>query len=200
MRATSGLRERKRERTRQAIASAALELFARQGFHETTIPQIAEAADVSPRTVSGYFPAKEDLAFPDAVERIGALEAHLRSRAPGETAADAIRAWLTGMARDTLHAAEHRRRREVIAADAGLTAYEHRFLARMHTALAGAFAADLGLAADELEPRMAAAATVTVFQVLGRDVDPEDTAQALDALDRALVFIGGGIRALRGSS
>jgi hypothetical protein len=42
---------------------------------------------------------------------------------------------------------------------------------------------------------MAAAATVTVFQVLGRDLDPEDA--QLAALDRALVFIGGGIGALR---
>ena len=60
-----GLRERKRVRTRITIARAALELFDRQGFQETTIPQIAEAADVSPRTVSAYFPHKEELAFPD---------------------------------------------------------------------------------------------------------------------------------------
>jgi AcrR family transcriptional regulator len=199
MESTAGLRERKRERTRQAIATAALELFARQGFHDTTIPQIAEAADVSPRTVSGYFPAKEDLAFPDADERIAALEARLRSREPGETAADALRSWLPGrVAEDAEHAAEHRLRQEVVAADKGLVAYEHRFLARAQAALADAFAADLGIAAGELEPRMAAAATLTVFQLLGRDLDPEDTARALDALDRALVFIGGGIRALRG--
>ena len=112
LRHMSGLRERKRERTRQAIADAALDLFARQGFHETTIPQIAEAADVSPRTVSGYFPAKEDLAFPDADERIGALEERLRSRAPGETAADALRAWLPDIVgADTDRAAELRTRR-----------------------------------------------------------------------------------------
>ena len=51
--ATAGLRERKRVRTRRAIADGPLELFARQGFHATTIPQIADAAEVSPRTVSG---------------------------------------------------------------------------------------------------------------------------------------------------
>ena len=64
--------------------------------------------------------------------------------------------------------------------------------------LARAFATDLGMDAEALEPRMAAAATLTVFELLGRDVDPGEPAAALDALDRALVFIGGGIGALRG--
>ena len=194
----SGLRERKRERTRQTIADAALDLFARQGFQETTLPQIAEAADVSPRTVSGYFPAKEDLAFPDADERIGALEERLRSRAPGETAADALRAWLPAIVgADAERAAEQRRRRAVIDADEALCAYEHRYLDRAQAALVEAFAVDLGLGPGELEPRMAAAATMTVFQLLGRDLDPHDAGAALEALDRALVFIGGGIGALR---
>ena len=119
--ATAGLRERKRVRTRRAIADAALGLFDRQGFHATTIPQIAAAADVSPRTVSGYFPAKEDLAFPDAEERIAVLEERLRSRPPGETAADALRAWLPEMvAGEAPPADEHRRRRAGIDADEGL--------------------------------------------------------------------------------
>src|ERR671916_1465318 len=89
----SGLRERKRRRTRQTIARAALEIFDRQGFQETTIPQIAEAADVSPRTVSAYFPHKEDLVFPDGDEAIGQLVARLREREPGESAVDALLDW-----------------------------------------------------------------------------------------------------------
>ena len=194
--AIAGLRERKRDRTRRAIADAALDLFDRHGFHATTIPQIAAAADVSPRTVSGYFPAKEDLAFPEADERIGALEQRLRTRPPGETTAEALRQWLPEMvAGDADHAVEHRRRRAVIDADEDLCAYEHRFMARAQAALTEAFAADLGVAADALEPRMAAAATVTVFELLGKDLDPGDA--PLAALDRALVFIGGGIGALR---
>jgi AcrR family transcriptional regulator len=194
----SGLRERKRARTRRAIADAALDLFARQGFHATTIPQIAEAADVSPRTVSGYFPAKQDLAFPGADERITALEQRLRSRAPGVTAADALRAWLPEIvSADAELVAEQRRRRAVIDADEDLRAYERRFFVRAQAALAEAFAADLGAGPDALEPRMAAAATVTVFELLGRDVDVGDPHDPLAALDRALVFIDGGIGALR---
>jgi hypothetical protein len=75
-----GLRERKRARTRQAIAAAALDLFDRQGFAQTTIQQVAEAADVSARTVSGYFPRKEDLAFPGEEEALEALAVELEER------------------------------------------------------------------------------------------------------------------------
>ena len=78
-----GLRERKRQRTRETIARVALELFDRQGFQETTIAQIAEAADVSPRTVSAYFPHKEDLAFPDVEAEFAAFDARLRDRLAG---------------------------------------------------------------------------------------------------------------------
>jgi AcrR family transcriptional regulator len=196
--ATAGLRERKRERTRQAIASAALDLFARQGFHDTTIPQIAEAADVSPRTVSGYFPAKEDLAFPYADVQMGEFERRLEARRPGETAADALRVWIPELVEAGVEPpADVRRRREVIDADESLRARERHYMLRTQAVLARAFAKDLGMDPEALEPRMAAAATLTVFELLGRDVDPGEPAAALDALDRALVFIGGGIRALR---
>jgi AcrR family transcriptional regulator len=194
-----GLRERKRERTRQAIAAAALKLFARHGFHATTIPQIAEAADVSPRTVSGYFPAKEDLAFPYADAQLAEFERRLEERSPGETAADALRAWIPEIVeRGAEPPKDVRRRRAVIDADEGLRARERRYMLRTQAVLARAFATDLGMDQEALEPRMAAAATLTVFELLGRDVDPGDPRRALEALDRALVFIGGGIGALRG--
>jgi len=201
----AGLRERKRARTRQAIASAALALFDRQGFAETTIAQIAEAADVSPRTVSAYFPHKEELAFPDSAEAFRSLEARLDERAPGETAADALRAWIEGwLQTHAAHAADVPARRRVVAADEGLRAYEHRFTQRAQETIAAAMARDLGGAPTDLEPRMAAAATVTVFDVLGETLTPdalfegeEVRAGALALLDRALTFIGGGIEALR---
>ncbi len=58
-------RERRILETRRAIVDAARELFQRDGFVETTVDQIAEAADVAPRTFFRYFPTKEMLLFAD---------------------------------------------------------------------------------------------------------------------------------------
>jgi AcrR family transcriptional regulator len=196
-----GLRERKRRRTRDAIARAALELFDRQGFHDTTIAQVAEAADVSPRTVSGYFPHKEDLAFPDSEEAFASLDLRLRDRPDGETTAEALRSWIEGWLHD--HAGrdeELRMRRRVVEADEALRAYEHRFMHRAGDAIAEAVARDLGCDPSELEPRMAAAATLAVFELLDAALEParRSDRDALALVDRALLFIGAGIRALRG--
>jgi len=60
-----GLRERKKRQTREAVRSAAFTLFARNGYPNTTVEQIAEAADISPRTFFRYFPNKAALLIPD---------------------------------------------------------------------------------------------------------------------------------------
>ncbi|MEO8687121.1 MAG: TetR family transcriptional regulator [Solirubrobacteraceae bacterium] len=194
----AGLRERKRQRTRETIARVALELFDRQGFQETTIPQIAEAADVSPRTVSAYFPHKEDLAFPDVDAEFDALEARMRDRPAEETAVAALRAWIGSWLEDgDVSAIQRQTRHRVIRADDDLRAYEHRFTLRARQVIAAAIARDLGVPPGDLEPRMAAAATLTVFEVLGEDHETAEPAEALAVVDRALLFIDGGISALR---
>ncbi|NUS42092.1 MAG: TetR family transcriptional regulator [Mycobacteriaceae bacterium] len=58
---TAGLRERKKQQTRQRIILEALDLCDAQGFEATTVEQIANAADVSPRTINRYFDMKEDI-------------------------------------------------------------------------------------------------------------------------------------------
>lgn len=59
------LRERKKARTKTAIQQQALRLFAKQGYHATTVEQVAEASEVAASTVFRYFPTKEDLTVLD---------------------------------------------------------------------------------------------------------------------------------------
>lgn len=80
-----GLRERKKLRTRRAIADAALRLFDEHGFEETTISDIAAAADVSPRTFFSYFPSKDDVVFAEMDEHLADVRAGLAERPSGET-------------------------------------------------------------------------------------------------------------------
>src|SRR5919198_2957348 len=80
-----GLRERKKQQTRSAIAAAAMELFGERGFDAVSVAEVARAADVSVATVFNYFPTKEDLVY-DRMEAFEeALLAAIRERAAGES-------------------------------------------------------------------------------------------------------------------
>ncbi len=84
------LRERKRAKTRHALIDAAVELFDRQGYEQTTVAQIAAAAEISTRTFFGYFASKEDLLFPDSQARIQAALDAIDQRRPGDRPAEVL--------------------------------------------------------------------------------------------------------------
>jgi AcrR family transcriptional regulator len=89
--APAGLRERKKQRTRAMLIDAAVELCLRHGYEQTTVEQIAAAADVSPRTFSRYFATKDAVfltLIEDYVEQV-ALE--LASIPPNVGALEALR-------------------------------------------------------------------------------------------------------------
>jgi AcrR family transcriptional regulator len=87
-----GLRERKKRRTREAIAAAALELFAQRGFDDVTVEEVAAAAEVSKKTVFNHFPAKEDLVFSRGADHRAALVAELRALPAGTSIVAPFRA------------------------------------------------------------------------------------------------------------
>src|SRR2546428_13563296 len=89
-----GLRQRKKQRTRETIARAAHELFVERGYDATTLPDIAAAADVSTRTIFAYFPSKEDILFSDLEQMKAALAQELAERPDGTGAPETAREFL----------------------------------------------------------------------------------------------------------
>jgi len=197
-----GLRERKKLRTRETIIRVALDLFTRQGFAETTIRQIADAAEVAPRTVSAYFPVKEQLVFHDGEETLASLSARLTDRPPGESAVDAMRAWIdTLLSSVELDPETARCRREVIESDPALATYERGQMAKVEQIIAAAVAVDLQLPADDLIPHMVAAATIAAMDALGREMKQAPAGEGMveharGLIDDAMTFVGGGVQAL----
>lgn len=86
-----GLRERKKQQTRQALSDTATRLFLARGFEAVTIAEIAEAAQVAKMTVTNHFPRKEDLALDIADPFTASLAATVGDRRPGESALAALR-------------------------------------------------------------------------------------------------------------
>jgi AcrR family transcriptional regulator len=167
----TGLRERKKEQTRQLIAETARQLFAERGFDRVTVAEIARAADVSDQTVFNYFPTKEDLVY----WRLGSFEeqllAAIREREPGESALTAFSRFVReprGMLAD--HDEETRERlarlTRTITESPALLAREQQIFARYTDNLAALLAEDQGADAGDVEPWVVANAMMGVHRAL----------------------------------
>jgi AcrR family transcriptional regulator len=86
-----GLRELKRQRTRDQITQTARRLFAERGFDGVTVADIAKEAEVAEATVFNHFGSKEDLFFVGMEAFENELIGAVRDRAPGESVVDAFR-------------------------------------------------------------------------------------------------------------
>jgi AcrR family transcriptional regulator len=86
-----GLRERKKRQTRQLISDVASGLFVLRGFDNVTVAEVAEAANVSTKTVFNYFPRKEDLFLDRLPEAVELITGAVRERPDGEEPLTALR-------------------------------------------------------------------------------------------------------------
>jgi AcrR family transcriptional regulator len=203
-----GLRERKKQRTRQQIIEAAMGLFAERGYQATTIADIADAADVAPRTFFSYFPSKEAVVFHNVDRHLEGLANALRDRLPGETAFDALRRWVDATFDEWMgEKDEALLRKRLCREDEGLANFEGGVMARMHELLLAAIADDLGEPQDTLRPRLVAAAAMAALYSHEADIDDRaeqhgavGKAELLAVLDDAILFLRGGIDALQADS
>ena len=169
MSADPGLRERKKQQTRDAIAAAAMRLFAERGFDAVSVAEVARAADVSVATVFNYFPTKEDLVY-DRMEAFEeALLAAVREREAGESTLGAFGRFI--LARTEQVATGNVSERVatmagVVSASPALLARELQIVARYTDSLAALIAEETGAAPNDIEPRVAADALMSVHRAL----------------------------------
>lgn len=205
--ATSSLRERKKERTRATITRVALELFARDGFAATTIPAIAEAAEVSPRTVSTYFPSKEGIVFDVYQAAIDRFAHKLESRAVDEPILDVLGDWLreeqtvqdgpdAGLVnRDPDSDVDFPRLREAaIASDVDLWGLQRRYMRPLARLVACGLAQDLGHEPESLPAQLVSESVVIALLAINAHAARNGTATT-EELDVALDFLRAGLRA-----
>jgi AcrR family transcriptional regulator len=202
--AAAGLRERKKELTRQRLSSVATDLFLERGFDEVTVAEVARAANVSTKTVFNYFPRKEDLYFDRGPQAKALISQAVERRAPDETTLRALRGLFLRQA-----AGGHPLGR-VSAADAPfwrtvtqsptLRARLRELAEEAESGLAELITATEGAGPDPLWPRVKAAAAVSALRTvyagaLGRILagEPESAVRAdylrdlrrtFDALER----------------
>ena len=160
--ASSGLRERKKARTRASLREHALRLFREQGYHATTVEQIAAAAEVSPSTFFRYFPTKEDLVLQDDMDTrlIAALEQQPPGLGAVAAARAAVRETLGSYAGADLETIRETTRLSMTVPEIRARAADE--FGRAITTLAGAVAKRSGRDADDLAVRTAAGAIIGV--------------------------------------
>jgi AcrR family transcriptional regulator len=188
-----GLRERKKQQTRDLLEVTARRLFAERGFERVSVAEIARSADVSEATVYNYFPTKEDLVY----GRMQAFEEDLlqaiRDRPGGESVLDAFRRFILrprGLlaATDNSAAEELASIPRMIANSPALLNREAQVLARYTDALTGLIAEETGAGEDDPRPWITANALIGVHRavlafvrhrILAGERVPSDLARAV---------------------
>jgi AcrR family transcriptional regulator len=199
--ARPGLRERKKQQTRERIAEVALRLFAERGYDETTLADIADAADVSRRTIFAYYDSKEDILLCEEARYFNELKRRLEERPDGMTTVDAIRQFISTIGPP---AHESHQRKQVLSANPALQAKLRARMAELEPMLAESVAKDLGAGPGDIRPLLIAASITAAFTSFrdrlmdaASDGEPLSHEEGMATLDQVLEFLRGGLEALQ---
>ncbi|MEV4077439.1 TetR/AcrR family transcriptional regulator [Nonomuraea fuscirosea] len=172
-----GRRERKKAATRAAILDAATALFLERGFDGVSVREIADQADVSPKTVFTHFPQKEALVFGDEDERHERLVAAVRDRAPGSSISDALKAhYLAEIA--AMRTGPQRRILALMEETPALIDYAEKMWFRHEDALVAAIVEEFGLTEPTEEIRFYVRFALQIQLSATHEPDPEPTVDA----------------------
>lgn len=180
-----GRRERKKQATRVALGEAALRLSLRHGVENVTVEQIADEADIALRTFFNYFSSKEEAVMATLSAAAQELIAQFRARPRTETVLRAFReAVLTVMSQSDVTSRDFIRAFQLIRSTPTLVPQQLAVLAAQEKALAEAIAEHTGQPAEDVYPRLCAAAALTALRVVldtwlqrtaGPDQQPDPT-------------------------
>lgn len=188
-----GVRERKRQAVRAAIAEVAMALALERGFDALRVEEIARMAEVSPRTFNNYFSSKEEAVVSVAFAHAGELQERLRERPADEDLWEAIGATFASIYPMD---AKWQRQVELIRSSPALSAEQLKAHAAIERELAAAIALryENSVGAQDLYPRLAAAAAAaTVRTVTDYYIGTSFDDSFIPTLRKALVQVGTGL-------
>ena len=188
-----GLRERKKLKTKAAIQSAAIELFLRQGFDETTVEQIAAAAEISPSTFFNYFPTKEDVVFQDELDPL--ILAAFDAQPAGTNPIRAIRNAMKSVFKEITPEQDRlvRERIALMSSTPSLRAAMLAQFAELVDQIAALVAGRSGGSPDDFAVRNFAGALLGVMMSAFLTVADDPKQDMMEAADRALAHLEAGL-------
>ncbi|MGC5342804.1 TetR family transcriptional regulator [Streptomyces sp. DT171] len=183
-----GLRERKKEATRQAVHEAALRLTVEAGFDNVTVEAVTDAAGISRRTFSNYFTGKEDALLYGEEQQIGKLVERVREQPAGESSWSALRASVKSFAEPlSPEQREWAIRTRLAMRHPSLLARQLANHAALEKDLANAVAAREGTPEGSVRPRVIAAAFLSSLRIAMRMWIEEDLArEPVEVIDEIL--------------
>ena len=192
-RSNTGLRERKKAKTRAAIQEAALRLFDRHGYDATTVDQIAELAEVSQSTFFRYFPTKEDVVLHDRYDPLllADFAAQPAELSPIAALRRTLRSVFGTLPADEL--ARERQRATLIISVPELRARALDQLASTLQPLAEAIAERTGRAVDDPAVRALTGAVMGVSMSAMLTASEDPSADYVELMDAALALLEAGL-------